>query len=91
MPELFEAEALFSNVGLARRQRDFALALRLLDEMHHRWHDQARLHVRIHWQAARTRAAQGRLGKAAWELVALCFAAPASWVQRYTGLARSGF
>lgn len=63
-------------------------ALVVLERLHREWHDRAREHVLIHWWQARIAWQSARYRRAAWEMFALVFAAPTSWVQRYLGLAR---
>ncbi len=60
----------------------------LLDEAHVLLHDRAGPHVRLHIIWMKLRWTQGRPLAAVWQIVALSFAAPASWAQRYLGLVR---
>ncbi|MCC7515811.1 MAG: DUF3703 domain-containing protein [Pseudomonadales bacterium] len=63
-------------------------ALILLEQMHRAWHDRAWAHILIHaWQARIAWRCQ-RYRRAAWEVFAMIFAAPTSWVQKYLGLVR---
>ncbi len=74
-----------SNLVAAGRYKE---ALSLLEQMHRSWHDRAKEHVLIHaWQARIAWRCQ-RYRRAAWEVFALIFAAPTSWVQKYLGLVR---
>ncbi len=85
-----QASALLQSQSQAVTDGELDRAHELLDQLHRRWHDTASVHLRVHWRWMALYRSEGRYSRAAFELLALIFAAPASWVQRYLGLARAG-
>lgn len=79
----------FEQQRLERREGRYDAAEVLLDQLHKQAHDDAALHVRVHLQTAGLRFEQRRFLDVGFQLAAIPFAVPASWVQKYLGLVRS--
>lgn len=79
----------FEHQRAACRGGRFAAAEQILEQMHRQAHANAAVHLRVHFETARLRVAQRRYPSAGKELLAMGFAAPTSWVQKYFGWVRS--
>ena len=63
-------------------------AIELLNELHEQCHTEAWLHIRTHWVLARAHRQAGHYRRAAFEVIAMPFAGPASLLHKHLGIAR---
>lgn len=83
-----DADQQFYQARQARLSGSSAEAVSILDEMHRQYHDCAWIHVKVHIELARAYFCLKDYPKVAFNIFVIIFAPPASWVQRYLGLAR---
>ncbi len=63
-------------------------AIDMLNQLHIDSHAEAIIHIKTHWALARAHGQAGNYRRAAFELVAIPFAGPASLVHKHFGIAR---
>lgn len=63
-------------------------AVEILDELHVECHKEAVLHIKTHWALAKAHRQAGNYRRAAFELIAMPFAGPASLMHKHFGIAR---
>lgn len=63
-------------------------AIALLDTLHVECHAEPTLHIKTHWALLRAHRQAGHYRRAAFELVAMPFAGPASLLHKHLGIAR---
>ena len=82
-----ERNALFAEVEQLWRSGDWQGLDKRVEEIHIAYHDNGRVHMRVHGWRMRRALQQHRWLRVLIELLAIPFVVPTSLVQRYWGLA----